>query len=312
MKTIINKYKNLSFEKKTQYTLLISLILNLVFISAKILLSFRYGVIFLASAFVNIFVLLSKLQCYFGIKENSKSFEKRNLLISIFIFLAGLQYSIYNWFFVFERIKTSNYSMFIGISIATISFLEIEFAIRGLCLSRKKGHYYRDLKLINLCSALTALVLTAIALSSFASNGKMNIFNAILGGIVGIIMQLIGIYAYFSPLFSIADQSYQKYQKIEKTNIDNQEIMIKLTNRKIYSNYIFKGKINEDILEGYLIKERSPILNYNIYVKILLIILSEILVFPYAVGALVFHFKNLEIIKNLEEKLRKLGYKKVS
>ena len=114
--------------------------------------------------------------------------------------------------------KAKRFSNIFAYIFATISFLEIAFAIRGLCLSRKKGHYYRDLKLINLCSALTALVLTAIAFSSFASNGKMNIFNAILGGVVGIIMQLIG-FALMIPAYPMFVKYSKEYKEKYKDEI---------------------------------------------------------------------------------------------
>ena len=41
------------------------------------------------------------------------------------------------------------------------------------------------------------------------------------------------------------------------------------------------------------------------------ILLSEILIFPYAIGALVFHFKSRNVIVNLDNKMIERGYEKV-
>ena len=58
-------------------------------------------------------------------------------------------------------------------------------------------------------------------------------------------------------------------------------------------------------------QEKSPIWSWNIYWLSLVILLSEILIFPYAAGALVFHFKCRNIINELDNKMLGKGYKKL-
>ena len=98
-----------------------------------------------------------------------------------------------------------------------------------------------------------------------------------------------------------------------KTNkqIDETYIEVKLTNNKIYSDYIYKAQIQNNIADGYLVKSKSPIFKWNIYIKILIIVLSEILIFPYMFGAIINYFKNSSLIKKLDNHMMKLGYTKI-
>ena len=88
-------------------------------------------------------------------------------------------------------------------------------------------------------------------------------------------------------------------------------IEIILTKSKFYSNFTYKGRANGNVVDGHIIKGESPIKKWNIYVIILVILLSEILIFPYAGGALWFHLSNYKLIVNLDEEMKKLGYEKI-
>ena len=50
---------------------------------------------------------------------------------------------------------------------------------------------------------------------------------------------------------------------------------------------------------------------WNIWIKILVFTLSEILIFPYAVGALVSYFKNGKLVSHLDKKMAEIGYIKI-
>jgi len=200
----------------------------------------------------------------------------------------------------------------LGIMVATVSFIEMGIAIKGCFNSFGKGHYYRNIKLISFCSALTAIVLTEIALTSFASEVDTRVLNGLFGMSVGVIIILIAIYIFIAPQISIVDREHNVY-KIKKgcKELNENKIEIPLTFSKFYGNYIYKGQVAKGIVDGHIVKGKSPILKWNIYWKITIIVLSEILIFPYAFGALIFHFKNASLIKKLDNHMLELNYQKV-
>lgn len=314
MVEFVNKYRSLSFEEKTLFGAKFSIIFNAIMAAGKSLLSIFYGVFFLVSGIVNVFTMISKLECYAGVKYPQKSnFNHRNTMIGLFLLFAGVQYAIYMGRMIFSDVKVMEYGMILGICIACVSFVELGIAIKGCFNSFGKGHYYRNIKLINLCSALTAIVLTEVALTSFASEVDTRVMNGIFGLIVGAIIVLIAVFIFVAPEVSILDREHNIYKAIGEENIiEDNKIEIQLTDSKFYGNYTYVGVKKDDLIDGHIVKGRSPLFDWNIYIKILVIVLSEILIFPYAFGALVFYFKNGKLIKNLDSKMINIGYEKIS
>jgi len=312
MLEIINKYRALSFKEKTIFTTRFSILINFLLGIGKVILSFFFGVFFLVAAIVNFFVMLAKLECYLGERyPNKKSFDYRNKCVGIFLLIAGIEYVVYMARMIFTDVTIMNYDMILGICVACVSFVELAIAIKGCFNSYGKGHYYRNIKLISLCSALTAIVLTEVALTSFASESDLRVTNGLVGMIVGVIMILISIYIFIAPRISIVDREYNVYKIKENVEpLKDEEIKIKLTNSNFYRDYVYVGKVDGDIIEGHIVQEKSPIFSWNIYVLSLVILLSEILIFPYAFGALVFHFKCRNIIDELDKKMLEKGYEK--
>ncbi len=305
---LIKKYRDLSLEVRSRYFALFSLISNAVLATFKIILSVYKGVFFLVSGLINVIVIVSKLMCYQGLKDESdEQFKKRNIVTGIFIILMGIQYGIYMSRMIFTNIVVMNYGMRLGIIIACVSFVEMGIAIRGLFKGKGRNRYFHNLKVINFCSAMTAMVLTAIAITSFASEDDPRIFNGILGLVVSTIIVFIGVYVLIIPRYSIVGKEVQLF-----IGVGEQEVLIPLTSSKIYGNYYYQGKKEGEILKGYIYQDRSPIYKWNIVIKIIVIVLSEILIFPYMLGALINSFKGNYIIKKLNKKMKLYGGNNIS
>ena len=313
MTQLISCYRGLSFQQKTIFTTRFSILINLLLGIGKCILSFFLGIFFLVAAIVNFFIMLTKLECYLGVKyPNKKSFEYRNKCVGIFLLIAGLEYAIYMGRMIFTNVRIMEYDMILGIVIACVAFVELAIAIKGCFNSLGKGHYYRNIKLTSLCSALTAIVLTEVALTSFASEIDLRIINGLVGMIVGVVIVLISLYVFIAPEISIIDKEYNVYKLKEsyKPIIDKQ-IQIELTKSKFYRNYVYLGDVEGIKVVGNIIQTKSPIWSWNIYLLCLVILLSEILIFPYAIGALVFHFKSRNVIINLDNEMLERGYEKI-
>ena len=257
--------------------------------------------------------MLTKLECYLGVKyPDKKTFDYRNKCVGMFLLIAGFEYAIYMARMIFTDVSIMNYDMVLGICVACVSFVELTIAIKGCFNSLGKGHYFRNIKLTSLCSALTAIVLTEVALTSFASETDLRAVNGIVGMIVGIVIILISIYIFIAPRISIVDREHNVYKLGEDAEfLKYEEIKIKLTNSKFYRDYVYVGKVNDNMVDGHIIQEKSPIWSWNIYWLCLVILLSEILIFPYAIGALVFHFKCRNIISDLDKKMLEKGCAKI-
>ena len=313
MTQLISYYRGLSFQQKTIFTTRFSILINLLLGIGKFILSFFLGIFFLVAAIVNFFIMLTKLECYLGVKyPNKKSFEYRNKCVGIFLLIAGLEYAIYMGRMIFTDVRIMNYDMILGIIIACVAFVELAIAIKGCFNSLGKGHYYRNIKLTSLCSALTAIVLTEVALTSFASEIDLRIINGLVGMIVGVVIVLISLYVFIAPKISVIDKEYNVYKLKESYKpMINKQIKIELTKSKFYRNYVYLGNVEGIKVVGNITQTKSPIWSWNIYLLCLVILLSEILIFPYAIGALVFHFKSRNVIVNLDNKMIERGYEKV-
>lgn len=311
MVKFVNKYRALSFEDKTIFNTKFSIIFNLIMAISKIILSMFMGVFFLIAGIINICLGGAKFYCYRGVKyPHKRSFIFRNRIIGSFIILGGMQYAIYMARLIFTDIKVFEYDMMLGIIIALVSFIEIAIAIKGCLNASGKGHYYRNIKLVNMASALTAMVLTMVALLQAEGEVDYRFVCGLCGMIVGIGIVLIGVYVLYAPLISIVDRRHNVYKCGDKLEEGDFEVL--LTTSKFYASYYYRGVIKDCVIDGYIEKGKSPLFKgWNIFVVILVCILSEILAFPYLIGALIYYFKASTLVKKLDMKMNELGYEKV-
>lgn len=310
---LIDNYKKMNFEQKTIFTTKFSIVFNAFIAIIKFVLAVFFGIFFLVAGIINLFIMLAKLECLLGIYDHSNmKFEKRNLLISLFLLLSGIQYGIYMGRMLYSNVSIMDYDQILGIGIATISFIELALAIKGCFNSYHKGHYYRNIKIINLCSAFTAIALTEVALTSFASSNDTRIINGIFGIIVALIIIILSIFIHILPRISLIDRKHNVYIPITYNKEVENEVKIYLTNSNFYGNYYYEGKLINNKIDGYLVQEKSPLRKWNIYLKIMVIILSEILIFVYAIGGLIYHFKCARIIDKLDKIMLEKGFIKES
>lgn len=297
---IINRYRALSFEDRTIFNARFSILFNIILAIGKIILGIFFNSVFLITAVVNICMMLSRLECYLGVKSQKRSFRFRNNFVGTVLVLAGLQYTTYMLLLLVSRFETRSYTEVVSIMIAAVAFVELGVAIKGCFNSYGKGHYYRNIKMTNLCSALTAIALTETALMGFSGEDNL-LLNCSFGIGVGSIITILGIYVFIAPKVSIVDKTHNVYQITDASDfVAADRIKFQLTESRFYGNYYYSADISSGIIDGNIAKEKSPLFNINIYFKIIIIILSEILIFPYAIGAIIYHFKNAGLIKKLD------------
>ena len=87
------------------------------------------------------------------------------------------------------------YHPYIAMGIATVTFVEIGFNLRGVLVFRKnRSPLLHALKTINLATSLISLVLTQAAILSFADEVQNPASNGILGALMGTCAALLGVY----------------------------------------------------------------------------------------------------------------------
>ncbi len=315
----INAYRNKTFEQKIVIATLFSLFLNMILAIGKIVITIISGsFIFLISAGINACSFLSKMQCYSGIKHNSKGkdFKIKNIFVACLLMLSGLMFVLYMGRLLLFHVKTFQYTEFLGINIALISFIEMGFAITGIIRVKKSGYFYRNIKVINFASACTAIVLTQVAILSFTQLDNANFVNGLTGVGIGFFIILLGIFVLILPKVGIADRIHNEYHYLisyddtqnriyeyqgkYNINISNGHMEIIFSNHIVYGKYCFEAVISENGIEGELIHERHFFKSLPIYVKILFVILSEILLIVWLFGRGIDFIKNACLPKKLD------------
>ncbi|WP_417051468.1 hypothetical protein [Dysosmobacter welbionis] len=87
------------------------------------------------------------------------------------------------------------YHPYLAMGIATVTFVEIGFNLRGVLVFRQnRSPLLHALKTINLATSLISLVLTQAAILSFADEIQNPASNGILGALMGACAVLLGVY----------------------------------------------------------------------------------------------------------------------
>lgn len=328
IKKFIKFYTKKSFEEKIEFSSFISILSNFIFAIGKILITiYTKSIFFLISGTINLCMGLAKRECYLGIKKpNTLPFKKRNRLVSLLVMIAGLMYILYMGRLLIFDVKTTNYTMLMGITIAAVSFVEMGFSITGLIKVKTSGNFYRNIKIINLVSGFNAMVSTQIAILSFTGSTNTNLANGLFGIGVGFLTIILGIFILILPTISMNERTHNEYQfiitkekTIEKLNqqttyqvkTNNDELKIIFSENKIFGTYYYDAKIENDKIIGDLKHENHFFKELHIIWKITIIILSEILIFAWFVGKLINFFKNANLPEKLNQMMLNADTKKI-
>jgi cbb3-type cytochrome oxidase subunit 3 len=318
MKNLIRKYKELSFEQKTIIKTILGLCFSAILASGKFVIGLFTDYNMISIAVYTSGILLAKLECVLGAKSNKLTFKQRNILVAFFLFLSSVFYIGFmcRMFFIERRLK--NNSMIYVLLLAFISFVELGFAIAGLLRIKNKGHLYRNIKIINFCIALVAILTTQMAILNMTSETDVvSIANAYTGIGIGIFIALCAVYILFAPKISIIDRENNVFELKDETknkliNMENDTAEIPLCRSKVYGSYIYCATIANGQVNGNIERGTTLWKHMHILLKILCCILSEILLFVWLIGRLIFMFRSINLPRRLENKMSKNGFEKIN
>lgn len=204
----------------------------------------------------------------------------------------------------------SAYEMSIALLIALVSFIEIGVAIYGLVKIRGRGHSFKNIKLINFVLALEAMVLTETAILSFTESETFALSSSLFGLITGIFVMVLSLFMFLSPFITITNQEQNDFVLTQKSknNLIKEEGSLTLAKSFIYGNYIYLYKFNGEVVSGNIIKEDSFWKKTHLLIKIILIILSEILIFVWLIGRFIYFLRCMFLIKKLQKVMIENGF----
>lgn len=296
MKNIAKKKKKDTFFKKYIKQLpYLSLIINFLVALFNIITGLFLNYSILIIGIYSLLISFSKLVSLYSISKNKANDTRFNLLTAILIFISSLIYIIYMSLLLNDLNIKTKYTLVYSIFLALISFTQLTITIRSFFKINIDTLARRNLLLIYFICALTSLLTTQIALLSINTSPSIdtNFYNGISGISIGIFTLIISLFIIFSKKYSLIvnnnfafkEVDSSKDKKLELTNKENSLVLIK---SKIYGTYIYSYSYQDDSINGNIIKIKPSIKNINIFIKIILIILSEILIFIYLIGYLIF------------------------
>lgn len=314
MKQLFRKYRALTFEEKIVFKTVIGLCFSAALALGKLFIGIFTDYNLVSIAVYTFGILLAKLECLLGVNKEAKTFRRRNAWTAFFLLFSSLVYiGFMSRMFFIER-KLKNNGMIYVLLLAFISFCELGFAIAGLFRTKNKGHSYRNIKIVNFCVALIAILTTQMAiLNQQSQTGIASIYNAYTGIGVGCFIALCAVYILIAPKTSYIGREHHAFLLIDPSqnnlidmNKDNAEIV--LCKSFVYGDFFFRGKIQNETLEGEIVRGKSLWKRMHVLFKILCCILSEILIFVWLIGRGLLFFRSIDLPDRLSRKMRQNGF----
>lgn len=213
----------------------------------------------------------------------------------------------------FVQRTPSTYTLNYVVLLAFIAFAELGFAIVGMIRTKRKGLYYRNIKIANMGMALIAILTTQMSLLDFTETKNTDIYNAFSGIAVGLFIALSALYVFFAPKISLVGRESNVFvgdgtQTVATNGQGNVKIL--LVSSRVYGSYVYVAKLDGKTLSGEIRQEASLWKKMPVALKILCCVLSEILIFVWLAGYLVFFLRCINLPAQLERKMKTLNFSK--
>lgn len=146
--------------------------------------------------------------------------------------------------------------------------------------------------------------------------GIVDIANAFTGIGVGTFIALCAIYILFAPKISVIDREHnvfvlQNAAENKLIDLNAETIKIRLSRSPVYGSYIYRAAICGDVIDGHIVREQSLWKRMHVAWKTVCCILSEILIFVWLTGRMIFFFRSINLPKRLEIKMKNSGFAEV-
>lgn len=316
MLNLFRRYGRMTFEQRIVFNTIIGLCFSFAFACGKFIIGLLSDYNLCVIAVYSVALLLSKLECVLAVKSRRLSERTRNILTSCFLLLSSIVYVAFMWKVYFAERKPHSYGLNYVAIVALISFSEIGFAVSGILRTKNKNLFYRNIKIINFCIGLTALLTTQITILDYCAESGADFFNACTGIGVGCIIAVVALYILFSPKICVAGRERNSFILKDKTknkliDMRNGSAEIILCKSRVYAPYIYRAEICGERIEGRICRGTSLWQRIHILLKILCCILSEILIFVWLAGRFIFFIRSVNLPLRLEKLMERNGFAKI-
>lgn len=317
MRKLFRKYRELPFEGKMVWETVLGLGFSAAFAAGKLIIGSFTDYNLCIIAVYTFALIFAKLECVLGIKFQKISFATRNLLIALFVLAASLVYIGYMSRLFFIERPRKDYEMVYVLLLAFISFVEFGFAVGGIVRTKNNGHFYRDVKIINFCIAIIAILTTQMTILDFTATENTDFYNAFSGVAIGVFIAICAVYILIAPKISVIDREHNVFILKEKeknvlVNMKEPATEIPLCRSRIYGSFVYRATVREQAIDGHIMRDKNIWKRMNFILKVLCIILSEILIFVWLFGRLVFFFRTINLPRRLELKMKRNGFELMS
>ncbi len=316
MNKLIRKYRDLTYEQKIVVKTVVGLCLSTALACGKFTIGLLTDYNLVSIAVYTFAILLAKLECLIGIKNGKRTFRQRNYAVAALLFAASVLYIAFmgRMFFVDRKLKNDD-AWFVYL-LALISFTEFGFAVAGLIRTKNRGYYYRNIKIINFCVAVIAILTTQMSILNLQSESEtVSIFNAYTGIGVGCFIALCAVHIAIAPKTSVIDREHNAFvlqdeRRNRIVDMRKEETELTLCQSPVYGDYVFRAKIEGNRVEGDIVRGRSLWARMHVVWKVVCCILSEILIFVWLFGRLILFFRSIDLPKRLERTMSENGFLK--
>lgn len=318
MKKRILNYINLPYEQKLILKTVVGMLFSAALAVGKLIIGLFGDYALCGTAAYSLAMLAAKLECVIGTRTQTKSFAHRNRMVAVFLMISSVCYTVFMSRLLFTERVPTEYPLEYVVILAFISFVEFGFALSGLIRTKDKGHFYRNIKIVNFGLAMIAILTTQITLLDFTQTPSADGFNGCAGIGIGIFLAICAVYVYFAPRISVVGREYNEFRlcfvaqnKLIRTSDTGQSVELMLCKSYVYGSYVYRARLEGETLRGNIERQPSLWKRMPVAVKILCIVLSEILMFVWLGGRLIYFFRTIDLPGRLERILQKQGFERV-
>lgn len=314
MRKLIGKYRALNFEQRILLNTVLGLCVSSVLTAGKLLLGIFTDFNLCIVAVYTASLLLAKLECVLG-AASDKPFRKTNAITAGLLFAAS---AVYIGFMcrtlVFPRERTEKDFFHVGL-LALISFIELGFALAGIFRTKNRGQYYRNIKIINFCVALIALLTSQIAILDYTSAENVDVYNACTGICVGAVIAVCAVYILISPAASVVGREHNVFVLKERRknafDLSRGSFSLLLCKSRVYGSYYYLAHVRGEVVEGDIVRSKSLWKRMPLFWKIVCCVLSEVLIPAWLIGRFVFFLRSAALPQRLEKWMGENGFERI-
>lgn len=313
MGKIFQKYRQLSFERKTILKTTAAMCFSAVLAGGKLVTGIFYDYNLIIIATYTFALLLAKLECVKGAKASGADFDKQTVPAAVFMLFSSAVYTVFMAISLSMGHAAKKHSLVYVVLLAFISFSELVAAVAGIFRTKNSGRFYRDIKIISFCMALIAVMTTQVAILDYMSAENAYKYNAFTGMGVGAVIAACAALILVSPKISVEGREHNVFMLSNGSKnklIPEGAFELVLCKSAVYGSYVYRAVFSDGRLEGDIVRTPSLWERMNIFFKIICCILSEILVFLWLLGRAVLLFRSANMPARLEKMMNENGFKK--